>query len=218
MGNILLAGTESAFLSELTEEVLAAGNRVAVTSGPPDTNSAPQNPGEKQSLHYIAWNLRSPLSARTVVTQAINAFETLDEVIVVFSADTGKKDFHELSFADMEKTVDDTIKSFFFLLKEVFLALQRQKKGVLCFAHHDGGVEALPPPQAAASMAFRAFASALFTQYQNEPFTLYGYYSSTAETKAFARFLAAGGRTEKTARRWIKFSGKPGFFSFTRHR
>ncbi|MDR3201232.1 MAG: SDR family NAD(P)-dependent oxidoreductase [Spirochaetales bacterium] len=219
MGNILLAGTGGdRLLSELTEEALAAGNRVAVTSGPPDTKSVARNRGEKQNLYYVAWNPRSPLSARTVVTETLNVFETIDEVIIVFSADTGKKEFHELSFADMEKTVDDSIKSFFFLVKEVFMALQRQKKGVLVFAHHDGGAEALPPPQAAASTAFRAFASALFTQYQNEPFTLYGYYSSAPETKGFARFLAAGGRTEKTARRWTRFSDKPGFFSFARNK
>jgi hypothetical protein len=78
----------------------------------------------------------------------------------------------------------------------------------------------LPPPQAAASAAFRAFASSLFAQYQNEAFTLYGYYSSSAETRGFARFLSslAGSRTEKTSRRWVKFSDKQGFFSFARNK
>jgi hypothetical protein len=231
MGNILLAGTNSAFLSELTEEALAAGNRVAVTSeaaiaggearpaAPADGSGGNKAP-KKTNLYYIAWNPRSPLSARTVVTETLNNIETIDEAIVAFFADTGKKEFHDMSFADMEKAVDDSIKSYFFLVKEIFAALQRQKTGALCFAHHDGGVEVLPPPQAAASAAFRSFASSLFAQYQNEPFTLYGYYSSSSETRAFARFLSelAGKRTEKTAKRWIKFSGKPGFFPFARNK
>jgi NADP-dependent 3-hydroxy acid dehydrogenase YdfG len=221
MGNILLAGTDSALLSELTEETLSAGSRVAVTS---EAVISSQEAGDKEqkktNLYYIAWNPRSPLSARTVVTQALNDLENIDEVLVSFFADSGTKEFHDMSFADMEKIVDDSIKSYFFLVKEIFAALRRQKKGVLCFAHHDGGVEVLPPAQAAASAAFRAFASSLFAQYQNEPFTLYGYYSSSSETRAFARFLSrlAGTRKEKTARRWIKFSGKPGFFSFARNR
>jgi NAD(P)-dependent dehydrogenase (short-subunit alcohol dehydrogenase family) len=225
MGNILLAGTNGGLLSELTEEALAAGNRVAVTmglaavgDGSPET--AQPVPQAQQSLSYIAWNPRSPLSARTVVTEALNALGVIEETLIVFSADSGKKDFHELSFADMEKTVDESVKSFFFLIKEVFTALQRQKKGILSFAHHDGGVEVLPPPQAAASAAFRAFVSSLFAQYQNEPFGLYGYYSSSAETRAFAQFLSrlADTRTQKTARRWVRFSGRPGFFSFGKNK
>jgi NADP-dependent 3-hydroxy acid dehydrogenase YdfG len=220
MGNILLAGTFGELLSELAEEELAAGNRVALTTRPGETASARAGSGENQSLRAVAWNPRSPLSARTVVSEALNSLGLIDEALIVFSADAGKKDFHELAFADMEKTVDESVKSFFFLVKEVFTALQRQKKGVLSFAHHDGGVEVLPPPQAAASAAFRAFASSLFAQYQNETFALYGYYSSSAQTRGFARFLSsrAGSRTEKTSRRWVKFSDRQGFFSFGRNK
>jgi NAD(P)-dependent dehydrogenase (short-subunit alcohol dehydrogenase family) len=227
MGNILLAGTNSGFLSELTEEALAAGSRVAVASEaaiPAGDEQPPQDaaakPQKKTNLYYIAWNPRSPLSARTVVMDALNNLGSLDEVIIAFFADTGKNEFHDMPFADMEKIVDDSIKSYFFLVKEIFAALRGQKKGVLCFAHHDGGAEVLPPLQAAASAAFRSFASSLFAQYQNEPFTLYGYCSSSAETRAFARFLSesAGNRTQKTARRWVRFSGKTGFFSFGKNK
>jgi hypothetical protein len=224
-------------LSELTEEVLAAGGRVAVTSqagvselsegegrrAVSESASAEKirdGAKEKTNLHYIAWNPRSPISARAVVTEAVNRLESIDEAFVVFFADSGKKEFNEMSSADVEKTVDDSIKSYFFLVKEIFETLQRQKKGVLAFAHHDGGAEVLPPPQAAASAGFRAFASSLFAQYRNEPFGLYGYYSSSAETRTFARFLSGltGNRTEKTARRWVRFSEKPGFFSFARNK
>jgi NAD(P)-dependent dehydrogenase (short-subunit alcohol dehydrogenase family) len=220
MANILLAGASGALLSELAEEALAAGNRVAVTTEPGGDEAVRPGPEDRQSPRYIAWNPRSPLSARAVVNGALNAFGLIDEALIVFSARAEKKDFHDLSFADMEKTVDESVKSFFFLVKEVFTALQRQRKGVLSFVHHDGGVEVLPPPQAAASAAFRAFASSLFAQYQNEAFGLYGYYSSSAESRDFARFLCslAGSRTEKTSRRWIKFSGKPGFFSFAKNK
>ncbi|MDR1316614.1 MAG: SDR family NAD(P)-dependent oxidoreductase [Spirochaetales bacterium] len=221
MGNILLAGTGGAFLSELTEEVLAAGSRVAVTADTAlSARESVDKDRKKTNLYYIAWNPRSPLSARTLVTEAWNDLEAVDEVIVSFFADTGKKEFHDMAFADMEKVVDDSIKSYFFLVKEIFIALRGQKKGVLSFAYHDGGVEVLPPLQAAAAAAFRAFASSLFAQYQNEPFTLYGYYSSLAETRAFARFLSrlADTRTEKTARRWVRFSGKSGLFSFGRNK
>ena len=221
MANILLAGTDGGLLSELTEEALTAGNRVAVTTQAfSEAGREAEGLKGKQSLRYIAWNPRSPLSARTVITEAQNSLGVIDEALVVFCADTGKKEFHEMSFADMEKIVDDSVKGFFFLVKEVFAALQRQKKGALCFVHYDGGVEVLPPPQAAASAAFRAFVSSLFTQYQDEAFTLYGYYSSTAETRGFARFLAelSGTRTEKTSRRWVKFTGKQGLFLFAKNK
>ena len=221
MANTLLAGTDRKLLAELTEEALAAGNRVAVTNqASSEAEGEPEALKGKQSLHYIAWNPRSPLSARTVITEAQNVLGVIDEALVVFSADTGRKEFHEMSFADLEKTVDDSIKGFFFLVKEIFAAMQRQKKGALCFAHHDGGVEVLPPGQAAASAAFRAFASSLFAQYQSEAFSLYGYYSSAVETRDFARFLSGliGMRTEKTSRRWIKFSDKQGLFSFAKNK
>ena len=222
MGNILLAGMAGPLLTELTEEELALGNRVAVTAPREEAERIPaggKSAATPQNLHYIAWNLRSPLSARTVVLDAFNALDSVDEAIIVFSADMEKEEFHEMSFADMEKTVDESIKSFFFLGKEVFSALRRQKRGALSFALHDGGVEVLPPPQAAAAAAFRAFASSLFAQYQNEPFGLYGYYSSAAQTRPFARFLSASaGRTEKSARRWVRFSGKQSLFSFARNK
>ena len=225
MGNILLAGTAGRLLTELTEETLVRGNRAAVTTPLEETENAPAGAesitGAKanKNLHYMAWNLRSPLSARSIVMDAFNTLGSVDEALVVFSADTGKKEFHEMSFADMEKALDESIKSFFFLGKEIFSAFQRQKRGALSFALHDGGVEVLPPPQAAACAAFRAFASSLFAQYQNEAFGLYGYYSSEAQTRAFARFLSTSeGRTEKAARRWLRFSGKPGLFSFVRNK
>jgi hypothetical protein len=203
-------------LSELVKEGLAAGNRIAVTSGPEVSNSLDEPEGA-QNLRYIAWNRRSPLSARTVIMETRNIFKTIDEVIIVFSADTGRKEFHDLSLADIEKTVDEDIKGFSFLTREIFGALQRQKKGILSFVHYDGAAEVLAPLQAAASGAFRSFASALFAQYQNEPFTMYGYYSSAGESGTFAQFLMSlSSRTEKTARRWVKFSGRSGLFSFGR--
>ena len=223
MGNILLAGSSGALMTELTNEELARGNRVAVTTPQEETEgvSTRKKPaaGEKsrQNLHYIAWNLRSPLSARAVVMDAFNTLGSVDEARIVVSADTGRREFNEMSSADLEMAVDEGIKSFFFLTKEIFSAFRRQKRGVLSFALHDGGVEVLPPAAAAACASFRAFASSLFAQYQNEAFRLYGYHSSSADTQAFARFLCADtGRTEKSSRRWIRFPGKSGIFSFGR--
>lgn len=204
-------------MTEMVQGALSQGHRVAATL-PPDTEHPPLEQDWQQNLRYLAWNPRSPLSARAVVTEALNFFESVEDAYIVFSADTAGKAFHELSSTEIEKAVDEEIKGLFFLVKEIFGIYLKQRSGILTFVHHDGGADVLPPLGAAVSGSFRALATALFAQYRNEPVLMRGFQSSVPEVRDFAQFLLGLGadRSGKTSGRWLKFSGRTGFFSFGR--
>ncbi|MDR2588717.1 MAG: hypothetical protein LBC67_04745 [Spirochaetales bacterium] len=216
MGNVFLAGIESSLVLEMTQEALGLGGGVVTALARGGEGALPD--AEQRNLVYVPWNARSPVSAKSVVTGALTVCGELDEVFFVFSAAPGGREFHEMSCADIEGAVDGGMKGFPFLAREIFTVFRRQGRGALTFVLSGGAAEGLSPLQAAASGAFRSFAAALFAQYKNEPFVMYGH-EAFGEERAFSRFLmGASSKTEKSARKWVKFSGKPGLFSFGRNK
>ncbi len=213
---LLIAGSDGSFGAGLVRDFLLRGDRVAAapmsrTAGSP-LEADP--PGE---LRTLSWNPRSPLSARNLVLETLRAFDGIDEAVMVYAPGGEEGAFHELSSAEIEGAVDGAIKGYAYFLREILGLFQKRGAGVLTFVRYDGGVTALPPLQSAAGGAFRFLAESLFAQYRNEPVVIRGFYSALPESEDFRRYiLSFADRPDKTAGKWLKFSGLTGLLSFGR--
>lgn len=209
-------------LEALAQEALDAKERIIRTLDA--GQDKPQIPEAlAPSAAFTIWNRRSPLSARSVVIRAANVLETIDEAFIVYSSsDERFHPFHEISPADIELKIDSDVKGYIFLVKEIIAQFSRQRNGVVSLVLQHPSSAFGSPLEAAAAASFRSVGEQLFAAYQNEPFVLRGFESTTADVKEFARYLFASGREiSERARwrwrgRWQRFSGKSGLFSFGR--
>lgn len=212
----LIAGTWSAVTIELIQGALSRNDRVLAALDP-DAEQPPIEPDWQKNLRYIPWNRRSPLSAKTFILEGTNAFERIDEALLVYAPEGAGRAIHESALAEIEETMDDDLKGLLFLLKELFAFFEKQKSGTLSCVFFDKGMENLPPLEAAVAGAFRALVPTLQRGYGNEGFLVRGFHAAADQPKEFAQYiLGFSERTEKTAGRWVKYSGKTGFFSFGR--
>lgn len=113
-----------------------------------------------------AWNPASPVSARAVVVGAENRLVRVDEAILVCAPFAVRRRPDELVPAEMDRLVDDLIKGWYFIVRELAILFRARGKGSLVFvlaeAGTAGGRDEIPDLfGAAAAAAFRALAQGL---------------------------------------------------------
>jgi NAD(P)-dependent dehydrogenase (short-subunit alcohol dehydrogenase family) len=211
---VLITGKPCRLASELVREMLAEGHAVIATAQATDVSSGED--GLDENLHYVRWNSRSPLSTRSVVMEAVNAYGGLDEAFLVYAPEGIYSPFHETSSATFEETVDRLVKSYLFMSKEVLSFFQRREGGSMNMVLHDATGEFAGPLDASLRGSFQSLADSLFVFYQNEPVVLRGFYSESDQNKEFARYIVSTVR-EKSARgggKWHRYAARPRLFSF----
>ena len=168
----------------------------------------------KNGSFILNWTSRSPLSAGTIVRSLTNQFSNMEHVYIIYSPGVENRAFHELPSSAIETIIDDQVKGYTFLLKELF-ALTRKKKNI--FLHcivYTGGSEILAPQDAAALGYVRSLISSLFTFYQNEEILINGFESSSPDHEAFASFIQRQifEVRNKINRKWFRFQEKSNIF------
>lgn len=212
---ILIAGISGELQTEILQEALSRRYQTVVAMDP-EVEHPPIGEDWEKLLRYLEWNKRSSLSAKNLVLDVLSHADSLDEVFLVFEPPKDGRPLHELPVAEIERTFDGWMKGFLFLTKELILQFQRSKKGTLTFVQYEP-TPLVTPLALGSSSFFRAMGNALFNQYQNEPFILRGFQSTTEDVKDFARFLLAPReKPEKTYGKWTKYSGKSSLWSFGR--
>jgi hypothetical protein len=163
---MLIAGAGEELITALSGEAEKRGARTAVaviagrnggnrrqTDGP-GGNPAPPN-----------WNPGSPVSARGLVLTAENRIGPLGGAIVVCSA-PDESETRDFSPAGIESIVDNHIKSYMFLSRELVRYFQQKKAGTLAFALFE------TPPNglltASVFGAFRNFSDSLLERSNTE--------------------------------------------------
>jgi hypothetical protein len=203
---ILIAGTESALTNAIEVEAarrvehytlaslpdrLSGDNAKADLQARRDSASAAS--AEKRLL--LEWNPGSPISARTLVLAAENRLEQVNEAILVCDPPSVRCAAADLNLANVEVLVNDYIKGWFFLVKELTAA----------FRAHGGGILALVYPEttgagskddaadllgSAALAAFRSLTGSLLAATFSEPYLTLGFSGAEAGDDAgFAAFI-----------------------------
>ncbi|MBO4759855.1 MAG: hypothetical protein J5505_07345 [Spirochaetaceae bacterium] len=81
----------------------------------------------------MAWNRPSPISARGAVLKAINAYKSLDEVILVFDAQFFAPDYTSGDIEGISHSVDDLILGYSYMAHEAITHFEKQGSGRLVF-------------------------------------------------------------------------------------
>jgi hypothetical protein len=237
IGEILIAGNKSVLLSAIEAEaakrtesyVLAPiSNRfsgVEPQPGPkgvePEVRGSPHElrPDEDSQTRILDWNPGSPISARTLVIAAENRLGHINDAILVCSPPQVRRDAANLNFADVEMLVNDHIKGWFFLVKELTVVFKAKGEGTLSLVypdiHETAGEDETPDFLGHSALAvFRSLTRNLLSAAFSEPFLTLGFTGSeTSDNASFAAFIFK--QLEEKNRRGngkIHKYGKLGFF------
>jgi hypothetical protein len=149
----------------------------------------------EQACLPLQWNPSSPISARTLVLAAENRLEHIHEAILVCAPPSIRRPSAELSLSEIEILVNDQIKGWFFLARELAAVFRARKAGTLALVYSEigaGGGKDDPAdilgPSALAS--FQAFTRSLLAAAYSEPYLSMGFSCSEAGAETgFASFI-----------------------------
>ncbi|MDR3277075.1 MAG: hypothetical protein LBT11_07725 [Treponema sp.] len=219
---ILIAGPESSLTAAIGAEACkrveqyAAANIPGRFSGPlRDGEKAPcLEPGPSARIPLV-WNPASPLSARTLTLAAENCLEHVDEAILVCTPPSLRTGPEDLAPADVEAVLNDHLKGWFFLSRELCRMFRDRGAGTLALVLQEpapGGEPAdlLGP---AVGAAFRAFAQSLLASQPGKAYEVYGFSAESADAADFAAFIfkIIEERGRRNAGKWHKY-GRLGIF------
>jgi len=193
---IFIAGNESALSRAIEAETVNRVEQFAAALIPNRLSGAARNSAQENDKRLsLDWNPSSPISARTVVLAAENRLEHIDDAILVCSPPSIRTRAAELSLSDIEIMVNDYIKGWFFLVKELSAVFSAKRRGTLALVYPD-----IAPPSArddsadilgpSALASFRALTNGLLSAAHTEPYITVGFSISDAGNEtAFASFM-----------------------------
>jgi hypothetical protein len=193
---ILLAGNESALYRAIEAETVKRVEQFAVALIPnrlSETIKTSETENERRMT--LDWNPSSQLSARTLALAAENRLEHIDEAILICSPPSIRSSPASLPLPAVEIILNDHIKGWFFLVKELTAIFKNRKRGTLALVYHDinsgsGKDEAADILGPSALASFRALTNGLLSAAHNEPYFTVGFSCSDAGNEtAFASFL-----------------------------
>jgi len=217
---ILIAGNESSLFSAIAAE---ASKRVESFATAFIHNRFPQRDGgpkaavSKEAIP-LSWNPSSPISARTLVLAAENRLGQINNAILVCTPPAVFRTAEGLSLEEIEVLVDDHIKGWFFLTRELLLYFNRCSSGSISFVapelspgSKNSQADLLGQPAAA---CFANFARGVLSNNVNVPFQVMGFSGYEAgEKNEFSSWLfkIIDEGSVKNSGRWHKYS-KLSFF------
>jgi len=211
---ILIVGNESSLFSATVAEALKRVESFASVHVPnrfplPEGRGATAPEAEAATGAIpLSWNPSSPISARTLLVSAENRLKQIDNAILVCAPPAVFKTAEALTPEEIEILVNDQIKGWFFLIRELVLYFRRRGSGSLALVAPDLGSAWDAPatnalgihirdivnrganagnknapadfvgPSALAS--FRAFAQGVLASQAGEPFQVMGFTSAEA--------------------------------------
>jgi hypothetical protein len=210
---ILIAGNESPLLAALSAEAAKRVESFALAcipnrllQGEDNHTAAPAGAGIT-----LSWNPGSPISARTLVLSAENRLEHIDEALLVCAPPSVRRSIAELPAKDIEILVNDHIKGWFLLAKELASVFKMRKAGTLGLIFSDlpsgtGKGEKADLLGSAALASFRAFSQSLLASSFDEPYLSLGFSSSeTGDDFASFVFKTLDESNRKNNGKWYKF-------------
>ena len=192
---IFIAGNESAICKAIENETSKRVEQYAAALIPNRLSAAPKNsPAEMKKRLPLEWNPSSPISARTLVIAAENRLERINEAIFICSPPTVRGTADDLLLSDIDILINDHIKGWFYLLKEIAVFFSARKQGTLALVYpdlsnsgKDDTADVLGP---SALASFRALTNGLLTAAHNEPYLTMGFATTDAGNEtAFSAFI-----------------------------
>jgi hypothetical protein len=115
---------------------LSGENPKSKLQGQREQASAAQASSEQAGIP-LDWNPGSPIAARTLIIAAENRLGQIDEAILVCDPPSIRCAAADINMIDVEILVNDHIKGWFFLVKELAAFFRTQEKGTLALVYPD---------------------------------------------------------------------------------
>lgn len=219
---ILIVGNESPTFSAVADAAHARVESIAKAVAPSRLGGAPSSAAQTAVRNpdaVLPWNPSSAVSARALVVGAENRLKRIDEAVLVCAPPAIRRRADELVPAEIDVLVDDLVKGWFLVARELAVVFRTRKAGTLALALSEGGLgggkeDAPDLFGCAVAAAFRAFAQGLLAASFREPYRVLAF--SVAEAgvdAAFADFAfkILDEANARDAGKWHKF-GKGGLF------
>ncbi|MDR0313067.1 MAG: hypothetical protein LBI14_05685 [Treponema sp.] len=216
---IFIAGNESALFSALAAETEKKVEQYAV-SIIPNPIHLPERAGETKpgkGQIVISWNPGSPISSRTLILAVENRLGQINDALLVCSPPALYRSAEALTPAEIEAQVNNQIKGWFYLARELALYFRNRENGTLALVvpetNAGGGDSSADLLGAAAAASFRSLASGLLSSAGSAPFHILGFSSEPGREKDFAAWIykTLDGASKKSSGKWHKF-GKLNLF------
>jgi hypothetical protein len=218
---ILIAGNESALSEAVTIEAAKRVNTVSTAFIQNKFVENRQNLAkfpEGTTILPLSWNPGSPISARSLLLSAENHLEHVDDAVLICDPPAIRKKPGEITPSEIENIVNNHIKGWFFLIREIILTFRARGKGNLCLVTSgisSSGKDDIPDIAAPViSAAFKTYAESVLSSSSGEPFRALGFSSSEpGNENEFAAFIykIIDEETRRDSGKWYKF-GKLNFF------
>jgi hypothetical protein len=196
---ILIAGNESSLFNAVAAEALKrveqyAAARISSQLSISASDFSGRTGGGGGEI-LLSWNPGSSISARTLALAAENRLGQIDDAVLVCSPPAVYRLPENLLPNEIESLVNNHIKSWFFLVRELALVFKSRKAGNLALVAPEtvspGGRENqmdLMGPSAVAS--FRSFTQGLLASSFEEPFSVLGFSASdSGDESGFASYI-----------------------------
>jgi hypothetical protein len=200
---IFIAGNESALSRAIEAETERRVERYATALIPnrfagafTAANTVIRTPAPANEKRVtLDWNPSSPISARTMMLAAENRLDRIDEAILICSPPSIRTSAAQLPLADVEIMVNDHIKGWFFLIKELATLFKGRGNGTMALVYSDVSLHSVKDDTAdllgpSALASFRALTEELLAAAHNDPYLTMGFsYSEAGTEEAFTTFL-----------------------------
>ena len=230
---ILIIGNESSLFSAAAGEALKRVESFASAYIPnrfplpeagvvPTSTVSPETQPATRAIP-LSWNPSSPISARTLIVAAENRLKKINDAIAICSPPALFKTAEALTPEEIEIIVNDHIRGWFYLIRELVLYFRRAGSGSLSFLAPEivsggestwgvsSGNRNIPVDFVGLSAlaSFRAFAQGVLTAHIAEPFQVMGFTGAEAGKEVdFSAwfFKLIDESAKKNSGRWHKFS------------
>jgi hypothetical protein len=210
---ILIVGNESALTNAIEVEAAKraehyalalltdrlSGDDVKIGLQAHRENALPSPSADQDTIETaripLDWNPGSPISARTLVLSAENRLEQINEAILICDPPSVRCAVTDLSITNVEILVNDHVKSWFFLVKELAAIFKEREGGTLALVYPEttgtgSKDDAADLLGSTALAAFRSLTRSLLAAAFSEPYLTLGFSGAEAGDEAgFAAFI-----------------------------
>jgi len=191
---IFIVGNDSALSRAVEAETVKRVDKYAsalISNRLSETVSADlSSESEHDKRLSLEWNPSSPISARALVLAAENRLECIDEAILICTPPVIRGSPSGLSFSAVEIMVNDHIKGWFFLVKEITKIFKSRERGTLALVYPDIVSKEIDILGSAVLASFRSLVQSLLSAATKEPYSIIGFSTSDSGNEtAFASFI-----------------------------
>lgn len=215
----LIAGNAPLLLAALSQKIVASGGMVFQTVEEEIKDKKKQKKPllsvVSEKHRNIAWDPVSPVSTRNLLLSMMTPTGIPWQSFFICRPSLNIKSFTELSSLDLALSLDQNLKGFLLLGREILREYQKKQAGRVVFVLHFPSLSQSGPAPSAAMVcgAFRSFASSFFRP-EDPHIEFYGFESDCESDEEFASFIYEGleNQTKKMKNKWNYF-GKSSFFA-----